>query len=88
LSASPPNGLATAFYSNSEVDELLAQAASEVDEQTREDMYCEASQMVWEDAPWIFLYSQRFPIAYRAGLENISYRPNESFYAVYARPAE
>lgn len=82
----PPAGLATAFYSNDDVDSLLAEAASEVDEQTRQEMYCDASRLVWEDAPWIFLYSQRFPIAYRAGLENISYRPNESFNALYARP--
>lgn len=84
----PPAGLATSFYGTDEVDALLAEAAQEVDEGTRAELYCEASELVWEDAPWIFLHSQRFPIAYRAGIENISYRPNESFYAIYARPAE
>jgi ABC-type transport system substrate-binding protein len=84
----PPAGLATAHYSNPEVDDLLAQAAQELDESAREDIYCEVSETVMEEAPWIFLYSQNFPIVYRSGIENISYRPNESFYAVYARPAE
>ena len=84
----PPAGLATAHYSNPEVDDLLAQAATEVDESAREDLYCEASEIVMEEAPWIFLHSQSFPIVYRAGLEGITYRPNESFYAVYAQPAE
>jgi ABC-type transport system substrate-binding protein len=59
----PPDGLATAFYANSEVDELLAAAAVELDEGARQDLYCEASEIIWEEAPWIFMYSQRFPIA-------------------------
>jgi ABC-type transport system substrate-binding protein len=84
----PPNGLATAFYSNSEVDELLASAAVEIDEDTRQQMYCDASEIIWDEAPWIFMYSQRFPIVYRAEVTNVSYRPNESFYAVYAHPRQ
>lgn len=84
----PPDGLATAFYSNPEVDDLLDQAATEIDTEARADLYCQASEIVMDEAPWIFLHSQRFPIVYRAGLENISYRPNEMFYAVYARPTE
>jgi ABC-type transport system substrate-binding protein len=84
----PPAGLATAFYSNEEIDSLLAEAAEELDEGTREEMYCEAATQVWDDAPWIFLHSQSFPIVYRADITNITYRPNESFYAVYAHPRE
>jgi ABC-type transport system substrate-binding protein len=83
----PPNGLATAFYTSDEVDGLLADAAVEVDEDTRVDLYRQASEQIWEDAPWIFLYSQRFPIAYSASVTDVSFRPNEGFYAVYARPA-
>ena len=83
----PPNGLATAFYSNPEVDQILADASVEVDEQARQELYCEASEIIWDEAPWIFMYSQRFPIAYSADVTNVSFRPNESFYAVYARPA-
>lgn len=83
----PPNGLATAFYTDDEVDQLLADASVEIDEDARIDLYRQASERIWEDAPWIFLYSQRFPIAYSADVTNVSYRPNESFYAVYARPA-
>jgi ABC-type transport system substrate-binding protein len=84
----PPAGLATAHYSNPEVDELLADAAAETDDAVREDLYCQVSQIVMEEAPWIFLYSQSFPIVYQAGLDNISFRPNEKFYALYAHPAQ
>ncbi len=83
----PPNGLATAFYDNSEVDSLLAEAASEPDEDARQQLYCDASEIIWDEAPHIFMYSQRFPIAYSSDVTDVSYRPNESFYAVYARPA-
>ena len=84
----PPSGLATSFYSNPKVDELLANARKERDPDVRKDLYCQASKIVWEEAPWIFLWVQRFPIVYSAKVENVSYLPNEKFYALYARPAQ
>jgi ABC-type transport system substrate-binding protein len=83
----PPNGLGTAFYDNSEVDDILASAAVEVDEDARQQLYCDASEIIFDEAPHIFMYSQRFPIAYSADVTDVSFRPNESFYAIYARPA-
>jgi peptide/nickel transport system substrate-binding protein len=41
---------------------------------------------VWEEAPWVFLWVQRFPIVYSAKVTDISSLPNEMFYAKYARP--
>ena len=84
----PPNGLATTFYKNPEVDRLIEAANSEVDPEKRAELYCEASKLIWEDAPWIFLWVQRFPIVYSSKVTNISYLPNEKFYAVYAEPAK
>ncbi|MEJ2359042.1 MAG: ABC transporter substrate-binding protein [Deinococcales bacterium] len=84
---SPPNGLATSFYCNQDVQKLLQQASSEVDVATREKLYQQASKIIWDDAPWIFLWVQRFPMAYQANLTGIGGLPNEKFYALYARPA-
>ncbi len=84
---SPPNGLATSFYCNQDVQKLIDAAASEIDPAKREQDYQQASQIIWSDAPWIFLWVQRFPMAYSAGLTGISGLPNEKFYAVYAHPA-
>ncbi|MFQ6015776.1 MAG: ABC transporter substrate-binding protein [Anaerolineae bacterium] len=84
----PPGGLATSFYKNPEVDDLITAAEREVDTAKRQDLYCEASKKVWEDAPWIFLWTQRFPIIYSAKVKNVSYLPNEKFYALYAEPVE
>ncbi|MFQ5521119.1 MAG: ABC transporter substrate-binding protein, partial [Candidatus Methylomirabilia bacterium] len=82
----PPNGLATSFYSNPEVDKLLTSAERELNSDKRKELYCEAAKKVWADAPWIFLWVQRFPIIYSAKVTNVSSLPNEKFYAVYARP--
>ncbi len=84
----PRNGLATSFYKNPEVDELIAAAAREVDPEKRASLYCEASKLIWNDAPWIFLWVQRFPIVHSAEVTNITYRPNEKFYAIHAEPAD
>lgn len=84
----PPNGLATSFYDSEEVDRLVAEANQEVDEARRAELYAEASRVIWEDAPWIFLWVQRFPMVHSAEVTNIWGLPNEKFYAIYARPVE
>lgn len=82
----PPVGLGTAFYTDPEVEDLLAQADQELDEDTREQLYCDASQIIWDDAPWIFLWTQSFPIVHSADVTGIGATPTEKFSAIYARP--
>ena len=83
----PPSGLATSYYKNSQVDALLAKANSESDQSARQADYCSASKLVWNDAPWVFLWVQRFPIVTSAKVTGVQSIPNESFYTVYASPA-
>lgn len=87
-SQAPPNGLATSFYSNPQVDELIDAAGRETDPAKRKDLYCQASGIIWEEAPWIFLWVQRFPIVYRSDIANVDSHPTEKFAAIYARPAK
>jgi peptide/nickel transport system substrate-binding protein len=82
----PPNGLATALYSNKKVDQLSSQASTELDAQQREEYYCEAWRTIWNDAPWLFLWVQKYPIVYSSDVTGVSYLPNEKFDAVYAKP--
>ncbi len=84
----PPAGLATSFYTNPEVEDLIARANSTVDDAQRADLYGQAASIIWDDAPWIFLWVQRFPMVHSADVTNISGLPNEKFYAIYARPAD
>lgn len=82
-----PNGLGTSFYSNTTVDELLSAASQEVDPKKRQDLYCQALKIIWEDAPVIFLWVQHNPIIHRANITNVDGLPTEEFDAIYARPA-
>jgi peptide/nickel transport system substrate-binding protein len=83
----PSAGLATSYYKNAEVDSLLAKANSESDPAARQADYCSASKLIWNDAPWIFLWVQRFPMVTTAKVVGVKAIPNESFYTVYASPA-
>ncbi|HWQ17604.1 MAG TPA: ABC transporter substrate-binding protein [Sulfolobales archaeon] len=59
-SQAPPKGLAAAPYNNSEVDSLLEQAVVELNEAKRAELYRKAIEIIWRDAPWIFLYTQKW----------------------------
>jgi peptide/nickel transport system substrate-binding protein len=83
----PKAGLATSYYKNPEVDSLLAKANSESDPAARQKDYCSASNLIWQDAPWLFLWVQRFPMVTTAKVTGVQAIPNESFYTVYASPA-
>ncbi len=84
----PPAGLETTFYKDPKVDELIVAADSESKEDKRKELYCQISKKVWADAPWIFMYVQRFPIIYSAKVRDVGSIPNEKFYAIYARPVQ
>ena len=83
----PPDGLGTSFYTNPKVTTLIDRADRELDADKREQLYCQASKIVWREAPWIFLWSQRFPIVHSSEVQGVSYLPNEKFDAIYAEPA-
>lgn len=83
-----PNGLGTHFYSNPEVDELAAAAVQTSDPAEREELYCQIEELIWNDAPIIFLWVQQFPIIYSSDVTNVDYHPTERFAAIYASPAE
>jgi peptide/nickel transport system substrate-binding protein len=83
----PPKGLATSYYGNPEVDKLLARANSNSDQAARQADYCAASKLIWADAPWIFLWVQKFPMVTTAKVTGVQSIPTESFYTVYASPA-
>ena len=53
------NGTNYARFNNAQVDDFLKKAAAEPDSAKRKDMYCQISQVVYDQAPAIYLY-QRF----------------------------
>jgi peptide/nickel transport system substrate-binding protein len=82
-----PNGLGTHFYSSPEVDELAVAAVQASDPAEREDLYCQVLELIWNDAPIIFLWVQQFPIVYSSDVTGVDYHPTEKWAAIYARPA-
>jgi peptide/nickel transport system substrate-binding protein len=83
----PPQGLATSHYWNPKVELLVGQAARERDDQRRLEQYAEAQRIIWDDAPWIFLWSPSFPIVHSARLKGVTALPTEKFSVIAAEPA-
>ncbi len=83
----PPKGLETSYYDNSTVTGLLQRAQVEPNRDARAQEYCDAQKQVWNDAPHIFLWIQKFPIVYSSQVADVGASPNEFFLTVYAHPA-
>jgi peptide/nickel transport system substrate-binding protein len=83
-SSSHPPGFNGAFYSNPEVDRLLDFARSTLDQEERRAAYAEAIEIIWEDAPWLFLYSEIQVTAIRSNVEGFIVHPDESLIATRA----
>ena len=62
----PPTLFNIAFYKNPQVDALIADALSTADQAKRTKDYLSASQLIWNDAPAIFLYNSQI----LAGIKN------------------
>jgi len=81
----PPAGLATSHYWNPKVELLVSEAARERDDQRRQDQYAEAQRIVWDDAPWIFLWSPSFVMVHSARVQGVTAAPTEKFSAAHAQ---
>ena len=62
-----PGGANLGFYANPHLDELLADAAAELDEEKRKALYREAQQTISDDAPHVLLYYARDIAAQHTG---------------------
>lgn len=80
----PPKGLESTFYKNPKVDDLLAAGQTTADPKKRLEIYKEAQEQIWNDAPWIFLWSQTFYVVTSSHLEGVTTTPNEKWAAIYA----
>ena len=83
----PPAGLETSYYKNPQVDALIEKANSGTDPAQRQKDYCDAAKTVWKEAPWIFLYNQKYPFVTTAKVTGITGLPNEKFVTTWASPA-
>jgi peptide/nickel transport system substrate-binding protein len=74
----PPAGSNVALYRNPRVDELLTRGAGTLGFEKRAPLYREAQDVVWADAPWIFLSERREGVGRRATLEGLVAVPSSA----------
>lgn len=73
LSSSRMGRTNRSFYSNPDLDELLAQAAAEQDPAARAELYSQAQAILIADQPWVPLYTPKDYIITRATVHDIVY---------------
>ena len=66
-----PNVWNLMWYSNPEVDDLLNQADSAVVAEERFELLGQAQQLIWDDAPMIWLYAPDLLAGARSNVENV-----------------
>lgn len=82
-SVHPPKGLGSSFYKNPEYDRIVEATRLEQDPKKRLALFKKASEIVWDDAPWIWLHVEKFVFAYRSNLKGIVVTSTEKFYPTY-----
>ena len=82
--ATETDALNIAYYQNPEVDEILSQAKSTVDENEHQELYFQAQEMLVEDAPWVPIAYAKPPVGLQDQVQG--YHPNptggESFNSI------
>jgi glutathione transport system substrate-binding protein len=59
------------YYTNPRVEELVKIGMINPDQSARAEAYKEAQQIVWQDAPWLFLCTRQNVFAYRKNISGI-----------------
>lgn len=66
------------YYSNDELHDILIEAQSEVDEDKRNELYAQAQEIIFADAPWVPLAHSTPLLAGKADLVNFLPHPTGS----------
>jgi peptide/nickel transport system substrate-binding protein len=65
-------------YSNPKVDQLLTEASTEVDQDTRKDLYDQAAKMIVDDVSYLYLYNPDVVQAWTPGLKGYTIRADRA----------
>ena len=72
----PPKLFNVAYYANPEVDAAIRASIATADAEKRADAYKRAQELVWKDAPWIYLGVERLLAAKVKTLSGVHYLPD------------
>jgi len=76
-----PPAFNTAFYKNARVDALLDQGRTTMDQSARDRIYKDATKIIMDDAPWLFLHSESQVTGVRAAVQGLVVHPTERMMA-------
>ncbi len=79
-----PEGNDYSYLDNERVDELLERARVIPDEETRRESYAEIIEIIWDEAPWLFLHSEVQINAVRDNVAGLIHHPREYISAAEA----
>lgn len=71
----PPKVWNFTWYSNSKVDDLLNRADITVDQARRNQLLAEAARIVWNEAPYVWLYAENVIVGKRKELKGVEVLP-------------
>lgn len=74
----PPASNNWSFYYNEEVQALIEQGRATGDLEERAELYARAQEIIWNEAPWVFLYSPDNIAGQAANLEGVFYMPDQT----------
>jgi glutathione transport system substrate-binding protein len=80
----PPTAPNVSYYMSPKADELIDAGATEVDPEKRAKIYEELQQVIWNDAPWIFMGSDVLLSAKRNTTQGIFVDPSGGIKAIDA----
>ncbi len=69
------------YYNNAEVDALLEEARVTPDRTIREGLYKQALEIIWDEAPWIFLHNEGQVNGVRSNVKGLIHHPVENILA-------
>jgi len=74
--ARPPTAFNGGYYSNPQVDDLLTKAIGTVDQTARGGFYKQAQKIMYDDCPWVFMFSGNNIAAASKKVKGIVLNPN------------
>jgi ABC-type transport system substrate-binding protein len=72
-----PDGYNKAFWHDSTVDAIIEKGRSNTDPSSRAADYCQAIGIIWDQAPWLWLYSEVQITVIRSGVTGFVIHPSE-----------
>jgi len=75
----PPHGANRGYYSSPQVDRLISQARTQLDQNTRKQLYAQIQQILAEDLPYINLWYFDNVVVHTRRVSNISLNPSGNY---------